>query len=486
MQGSLGYYAMLAKRWAWMVVLGIVICGSGTYIVSKLIPPVYQASATLIINLKTSTSASDYVNASELAVPTYAQLLTDPTVLEPVVAQHQGITLEQLRGMISIKPQSNTQLIELDVKNSDPHLAMELANEICQSFVQFSYAQLAGAVQIVPATLPTDPIGPGPLQRAVLGALVGLGLALTLIVVFEWIDDLPTSSEEVEKLLDTEILTVIPQVSRKQLRAGKKHGEIPALVEGCRLLCTSLDAVQAANPFKLLMVTSALTGEGKSTVTADLASLLAMSGKSVLLVDANLRHPVLDQHFQLDSQQGLANALLEMEVLPEGQAYGQETHIPTLRVLTAGVPPSNHVELLQSPQARRFFDRLKQAPYDYIIFDTPPLLPIADAQVLALHIKAIVLVVNVSRVSRRMLLRARRVLRRTHATLLGVTINKSRWSDYGDMRKYPSQRRQPETAITTTMPPHTPTTDGLVNPPDNSMDLDASLIEGHKAGGEKL
>jgi capsular exopolysaccharide synthesis family protein len=486
MHGSLGYYAMLAKRWAWMVVLGIVICGSGTYIVSKLIPPVYQASATLIINLKTSTSTSDNVNASELAVPTYAQLLTDPAVLEPVVAQHQGLTLEQLSAMISVKPQSNTQLIELDVKNSDPQLAMQLANEICQRFVQFSASSFSADVQIVPAILPTDPIGPRPLQRAGLGALVGLGLALTLIVVFEWIDDLPSSSEEVEKLLDTEVLTVIPQISRKQRRGSKKPKEIPALAEGYRLLYTSLNAAQVVSPFKLLMVTSALAGEGKSAVATNLASLLATADKSVLLVDANLRCPLLHQHFQLDNHHGLANVLLEMEALPDGEMYGQATSIPTLRVLTAGVPSSNDTELLQSPRGKRFFDHLKQASFDYIIFDTPPLLHTADAQTLALHIQTIVLVVDASRTSRKMLLRAKRVLRRTHATLMGVTINKSRWSDYGDIRKYLSPRRQPETASTTTMPPPTPTTDGLVNPPDNLMDLDASLIEGHEAGGERL
>ena len=485
MDGSLGHYAMLAKSWAWMVVLGIVICGSGTYVVSRLIPPVYQASATLIIDLKTSASASDNVSASELAVPTYAQLLTDPAVLEPVVAQHQGITLEQLSALISVKPQSNTQLIELDVKNSDPQLAMQLANEICQSFVQFSASKLSGDVQIVPAQLPTDPIGPRPLQRAGLGALVGLGFALTLIVVFEWIDDLPSSSEEVEKLLDTEILTVIPQISRKQLRGSKKPEETPALAEGCRLLCTSLNAAQVVSPFKLMMVTSTLAGEGKSIVATNLASLLAMSGKSVLLVDANLRHPVLDQHFQLDSHRGLSNALLEMEALPEGEPYGQATPIPTLRVLAGGTPPSNHTELLQSPQANRFFDHLKQAPFDYIIFDTPSLFPIADAQILALHIQTIVLVVDVSRTSRRILLRARRVLRRTHAMLLGVTINKSRWSDYGDIRKYLSHGQQPKTAITMTTPPHTPTMDSLVDPLDNLMDLDTPFTEAQKAGGEK-
>src|SRR5450759_3247684 len=94
MQSQLSHYLMLAKRWAWMIVLGIVICGGGTYIVSKLIHPVYQASAVIVLNLGSiNSTAFDNTNASLAALPTYAQLATNPTVLESVVAQHKGLTL---------------------------------------------------------------------------------------------------------------------------------------------------------------------------------------------------------------------------------------------------------------------------------------------------------------------------------------------------------------------------------------------------------
>ncbi len=516
MQGSLSRYVMLARRWAWMVVLGIVICGGATYVVSKLTPPVYQASVTVIINLKSATSAYDNIIASEQVVPTYAQLLTNPSVLEPVVAAHQGMTLQQLISMISVKPQSNTQLIELDVKSGDPQLAMQLANEISQSFARFSNSQLSGTVYIVSAKLPTDPISSKPLQNAGIGALVGLGLALALIVIFEWIDDLPASPEEVQELLDMEVLTVIPrfsdhqrlqskkpeeilalaegrdlwhaslhaiqvlmsfkpitiinamapvipQISRYQHLDSKKLEEMPALAEACHLLCISLNAEQAVKPFKLVMVTSVLAGEGKSIIATTLASLLAIADKSVLLVDANMRNPVLDQRFQLDNHQGLSTALLEVEAQPEVARYSQATNIPTLRVLTAGVFPANPAELLQSRQAKRLFDQFAQASFDYIIFDTPALLPIADAQILSSHVQTIVLVVDASRTSRRMLLRARRVLKRMHTVVLGVAMNKNLWSDYGDMRQYRGHVRQSETDITMTIPPDTPLTESLVD-----------------------
>src|SRR5437763_9838166 len=100
-----------------MVILGIVLCGSASYVITKHTHPVYQASATLIINVGTSTSPYENFTTSVQAVPTYAQLLTSPAVLNPVIERHPGLTLEQLMAMIIVKPQSNTQLIELDAEN---------------------------------------------------------------------------------------------------------------------------------------------------------------------------------------------------------------------------------------------------------------------------------------------------------------------------------------------------------------------------------
>ncbi len=425
MQDLLRRYITLAKRWAWLVILSTVLCCGASYIVSTLLPPVYQASATLVISEKSADSVTDNVYASELAALTYAQLLTNPAVLEPVVVQHPGITLQQLNAMISVNTQSNTQLIELDVKNEDARLATQLGDEISQGFESYSQTELPITVHIVPAKIPTTPISPRPLSNAIIGALVGLGLALTLIVIFEWIDDLPSSSDEVQELLDMEVLAIISQTSLHQQLQSKELEEIPALVEGCQQLCAFLAAEQATSPFNLVMVTSALSGEGKSTVAVLLASLLARSGKSILLVDANMRNPVLDQLFQIENKRGLSNAL-QKEGTSTPELYSQTCDIPTLHVMPAGEPSDNPAELLQSPMVDHLFGHLKEAPFDYIIFDAPPLLPVADAQFLALHMQAILLVIDGSKMPRRVLSRTSHILSRFSISIRGVVINKSR------------------------------------------------------------
>src|SRR5947209_12849264 len=207
--------------------------------------------------------------------------------------------------------------------------------------------------------------------------------------------------------------------------------EIPTLVEKYRTLCANLNAVQALKPFKLVMVTGSAAGEGKSTIAANIATFLALSGKWVLLVDADLRRPTLNQHFQLDNRLGFANIFMEMWARPREELYGQATSIPKLRVLTSGAAPINPPELLQSQMAGLLFNYYKESPFDYIIFDTPPLLPVADAQILASLVQAILVVVDPNRTPRKMLLRTKRVLNKVPTMKLGVAINKSHERDYG-------------------------------------------------------
>src|SRR5260221_8921696 len=377
MKNPFSYYTVLAKRWAWVVILGIIICSGASYGISKITHPVYQASATLNLNVGTSASAYENFTASVQAVPTYAQLLISPTVLGPVVERHPGLTLKQLMAMITVKPQTNTTLIELDVENRDPRLATDLANEVSESFVQFANVRLPGTVQVLPAQIPTEPVRPKVLENTLIGALVGLGLALALIVIFEWIDDRPKSPEEVQELLGVEPLTVFPWLSRRE--RTKRAEEIPALAEGYRLLAADLDLAQKVKPFKLVMVTSALAGEGKSSIATNLASFLAMAGERVLLVDADLRSPALEQHFELEKRPEPASAFTK--AWAESQVYleGQLTDISNLHVLTAEVFSTNFMGLLSSPHGNQFLEHLQEAPFDYVIFDTPPLLPAADA-----------------------------------------------------------------------------------------------------------
>lgn len=466
-QSLLNRYKLLLKRWLWVIVLGVVVGGGATYVVTKLVPPVYQASTTIILSVTSSQSPYEDATASLEVLPTYAQLITAPKILGPVADRH-GFTLKELSNMIAVKPQSNTQIIEVDVENSDAQLAAQLANEVAQSFAQFSSIQLGNTaqIQLLPAIVPPDPVRPRPSLDALLGALTGLGLALGLITVFEWTGDRLISPEEIDGLLKTDTLAIIPEISRRQWAQQQK--EQGALAEGCRMLSAAITAAQQIQPFKTVLITSTLAEEGKTAIAARTASFLALSGKRVLLVDANLRNPRLDEHFQLSNRKGLSNVFFEAEAPPVGTRFiasasdltqlsasvgvdrqdsqrkpgqmdlkTQATKIPSLQVLASGLLPSNPAEVLQSHLAYQLFSYLKNSSqFDYIIFDAPPVLPVADTQILASNIEATILVVDMAKTSRKALMRAHHLLQKTGTRILGTALNRSQWAELGNVRAY--------------------------------------------------
>lgn len=424
------YYTLLARRWMWMLLVGALVCGGATYLASTFLRPVYQASAYVIINVGAPHPS---VTESLQAVPTFAQLITIPAVLDPVVEQHPGMSMQELLAMISIKPQTNTQIIELDVQADNPSLAAELANQVSRSFEQYANTAASAPVGLISATTPTLPAQPRPLQAAVIGAVVGLLLTLLLAVLFEWIGNRANSVEQIQELLSMEIMTLVPRFARK----GQHSEAQMARSEKYHMICASLNVAQASKSFKLVMYTSALAGEGKSTIISNVAIHLAQSGKRVLLVDLNVHRPVLAQRFHLKCEIGLTNMLARKSKRLPVEQYSQDTSFAGLQVLAAGTQAMNSSEFLRSLATADFFSRLKQAPFDYVLFDTPPLFAVAEAQILASSIEALVLVVNGARTPRRVLARTRQLLWRMQTTrVLGVIVNQSSWRDYADTHPY--------------------------------------------------
>lgn len=433
------YYTLLAKRWIWMLVVCALLCGGATYLISSFLRPVYQASAYLIINV--GASAHPSITDSLQAVPTFAQLVTIPAVLDPVAAAHPGMSAPDLFSMISVKPQTNTQIIELDVRAGSSRLAADLANQVSQSFAQYANAGSPGTVRIIPATVPAFPEQPRPLQDAGIGVLVGLLLALILVTLFEWIGNRATSVEQIQELLGTEIMTLLPRFSRKVRRSGMQQ----VAAEKYHMICASLNVAQANRSFKLVMFTSALAGEGKSTTISNVAIHLAQAGKQVLLVDLNIHRPAVARQFHLNNQVGLTNMLTRDSKQIQVERYLQATAFPGLYALAAGSQQMSSSELLRRLTATQLFAWFKQTPFDYVLFDAPPLFAVAETQILASAMEALVLVVDGSRTPRRVLARMRQVLWRVQAArVLGVIVNQSSWRDYADTHPYalaqPAQR----------------------------------------------
>lgn len=432
MGNILRYALLLAKGWMWMLVAGALVCGATTYGISILLRPVYQASTYLIIDIGSSTHPS--ITESLQAVPTFAQLITTPSVLTPVVALHPGMSVQDLQAMLTIKPQANTQIIELDVQADNPGLAAELANQVSQSFVQYVNTDAPGTVRFMPSQVPVQPVQPHPLENAGIGTVVGLLLMILLSLFFEWIRNCPTSVEQIQELLGAEVMTLLPRLPRQARLADTWQ----ATAEKYHMICASLNVAQANRPFKVVMFTSALAGEGKSTVISQVAMKLAQAGKRILLVDLNIHRPALAQWFHLPNQPGLTDLLTSDtgKRLPLEQ-YSQTSEVSGLHVLTVGTQRMNSAEFLQALITSQFLACLRQTTFDYVLLDAPPLLAVADGQILLPTLEEVVLVVNGARTPRWVLERTQQVLERLRPTrVLGVIINQSPWRDYADTHLY--------------------------------------------------
>ena len=190
--------------------------------------------------------------------------------------------------------------------------------------------------------------------------------------------------------------------------------------EQYRTLRTNIQFSNVDNEMRTIMITSSGPGEGKSTTTANLAIVFAQQGKKVLLVDADLRKPTMHYTFNLTNTFGLTSVLTKQVTLDEAIT---ETKEQNLFVLPSGPIPPNPAELLGSKAMDHFFEEALQDVFDLIIFDTPPLLAVTDAQILANKCDGSILVISSGKTEKDMVVKAKEMLGTANGKLLGVVLN---------------------------------------------------------------
>lgn len=287
------------------------------------------------------------------------------------------------------------------------------------------------------ARVPTGPIEPNVPRNLgfafILGSMSGIGLAFLL----EGLDNTVRTTEQAQMISGLASLGMIPLGSKTNregsdpkrliLASSKEAVELVAqarpqsqMAESYRALRTSLLLSNLGAPPKVIMVTSALPQEGKSTTSINTAVVLAQKGVRVLLIDADLRRPSIHKTLGMGPRSGLSNVLTGSTTLQ--QAIAISTVLPNLHILPAGTPPPNPAELLASTNMKDVLDELR-GQYDHIVVDTPPTLSVTDAVVLSPRADAIVLVIRSGQTTKQSLRRARDILTQVNARVSGVLLN---------------------------------------------------------------
>jgi polysaccharide biosynthesis transport protein len=296
-------------------------------------------------------------------------------------------------------------------------------------------------VVVLAAAGPAWQIAPTVSRNITMAILLGLVLACAAVMLQESLDDHVTDEEEARRILGTAVLGYIPLAASAPDRLlttpnSRKHSN-PQLLESFRVLRSNVAFTLVSGSDRTLLVTSTVPEEGKSTTATNLAIAIALDNRRVVLVDADLRRPKVDEIFEVSKQPGLSNVLVGQTPLHEAI---QETTIPGLRVLTAGAMPPNPAELLNSPAMDELIAALKDTA-DTIVFDSPPCLATADAQVLSSKVDGVIYVMELGKVHKSAVLRSFELLYQAQARVLGVLFSKvdetsNRYYGYGYYRKY--------------------------------------------------
>lgn len=281
-----------------------------------------------------------------------------------------------------------------------------------------------GARLISEAVEPTTPIEPRPLRNAALALVVGTALGLGLAFLLEQLDDRVHGRDEVDAATGgVAVLGLVPHSRRRDRRPVASPGELqddPALAEAFRALRTSIQFVHLARPVRSIQVTSAGATEGKTTTVAGLAVTLAQAGNRVVVVDGDLRRPRIHQLFDIDPSVGLTGVLTDEATVDE--VLHPVADQPRLALVPYGSVPPNPSDLLATTRFRDLISTLEDE-CDFVVVDTPPLLPVADARVVAGAVDATLLVVAAERSKVKDVQLATDLLRQVDAPLVGVVLN---------------------------------------------------------------
>jgi capsular exopolysaccharide synthesis family protein len=272
-------------------------------------------------------------------------------------------------------------------------------------------------VEIVdPAKPGRDPVRPNKTLNIILGIVIGLAVGVGLAFFIEYLDTSVKTIDDVERAFQAPVLGVIPQ--NVGYLVDEKGGE-NRHAEAYRVLHTNLLFSRKNEQLNTIVVVSAGAGEGKSTTTLNLATVFAQGNKRVLVVDSDLRRPTLHKLLHVANNLGLTNYLLKQNTLEE---IIQTTPVPTLHFMASGKLPSGSMGILGSAQMKEMITELKKR-YDYIFFDSPPILGVSDASILASEVDIVLQVIQYRRYPQPMNLRAKQLIEKVGGNFVGIVLN---------------------------------------------------------------
>ncbi|GAA2712110.1 polysaccharide biosynthesis tyrosine autokinase [Micromonospora olivasterospora] len=425
-------YLRAVRRGWWLVLLAVLVSLGVAGLVTVRTQPKYVASVTFFVTTPNQGVSEAYQGSifMQQRVKSYADLLQSDRLAQSVVAKSPlGLTAEEVQSRITAATIPDTVMLRGTVTDTDATRALRLTEAIAARFVELVRAVetpaegRAAAIKVEVVSGPrvsSTPVSPQPLRNFLLGALAGLLVGVALAVLRARLDTRLRDAVALQRVTGSPLLGEIPfdpAARTAPLIVGE--AATSARAEAIRKLRTNLRFVDVNEPARVIAVTSALQGEGKTTLSCNLAIALAEAGWRVALVDADLRRPKVAEYLGLEASVGLTDVLLgDVNVGDVVQRWGDKS----LLVLPSGSSPPNPSELLGSKAMADLLLVLRESA-DIVVIDTAPLRNVTDGVVVAVQADGALLVSAHGRTDRGQVTAAAQALQSVSVRLLGCVLN---------------------------------------------------------------
>lgn len=463
MKQELGFqtlWQLILKYWKLLVLIPILSSLASALISILLITPLYESSTLLLVTvtrpLERVTVVHHDIRIARGLTDTYSEIIHSQSVLEEVISNlslpysaeqmriHETLNFDDLfyshQTKVKVAAVPDTELINISVTSPDPQLASNIANEVARVSIGKinEYMNIENIKVIEKARVPSNPFRPKITVNVVVAFFVGFMAALALTLLFDYFDRTIKDPSEVFELLELPVIGVIPKLESMQVKVNDKDS---ILTEAFHALRTNIQFSRMDKQNRQIVVTGANPKCGKSTVAINLAISIARSGASVLLVDADLHRPGLHHYFGIKNIPGLSTLIIEED--PIMKVSLRKSSMEGLMILPSGLAPPRPAKLLASDRMRNLVSFLDNN-FDYIIYDTPPILTVTDAVVLSKLVDGVVFVIDHGRATRDEVIVAVDLMRKVKANIIGVVVNfipftKSQYLDY---KRYSLDKQQ--------------------------------------------
>ena len=472
----MGYLDGLRRWWWLLLVVPLAMAGITAFVSANapVQPLRYRATATILLQ-------------GSAGVNNFPRMATSRPALDAAIKESRlSVTIDELQAAVSARMVPGTDFLEIDAVHTQPSIATANANAVAEGLARYveeiresqfiatraelskqlanletftlssdvaaslgralegSLASLTGIVILLPAETPVNPLpfaANHPVRNSGIALVLGFLLSILLAGFLDYVRNPSGSAAMFQQRYGLSHLGTVPRWTKKTGAEGElavTSDAASGTVEAIRQAATNIEFGTRACGINSIVMASPDTGEGRSSLMANLAVAISSSWKKVVVVDADLRRPSLHGYFGLDNQAGLTSLSSDPD-LNVGDVV-QDTRYVGLRVITSGPPPSDPVALLKSPKMASLIKRL-ESEYDLVLVDTPPMAPLADGAVIASQVGATIMMVRPASANVVAVRLALGNLEKANARVLGFIWNRVPRGSITHYARYGKQRR---------------------------------------------